>query len=204
MNVKKININQLKNSKYNPRKDLKKDDIEYQKIKRSIEEFGYVSPLIINKEFEIIGGHQRVKVLKELGYEEIDCVVIDNISKEKEKLLNIALNKISGSWNEKLLKDLLIDLDINDLGLSGFDKEELNELINDGDNSIIDEVIEEDVKPEIEFTEELLEEHNYIVLFFDNEVDWLQAQTLFELKSVKSLDSKNGFEKIGIGRVLNG
>ena len=56
----------------------------------------------------------------------------------------------------------------------------------------------------LQFTEELLEEHNYIVLYFDNEVDWLQAKTLFGVKKVKALDSKKGFEKAGVGRVVNG
>lgn len=59
-------------------------------------------------------------------------------------------------------------------------------------------------KPEVEFTEELLESHNYVVLYFDNDVDWLQAKTLFDLKTVKALDSKKGYEKQGVGRVLNG
>ena len=64
MNIKKINIDKLKASTYNPRKDLEKTDYEYQKIKRSIETFGYIDPIIANKDFTVIGGHQRLKVLK--------------------------------------------------------------------------------------------------------------------------------------------
>lgn len=196
MDIIKIEIEKLINAKYNPRKNLKPKDKEYQKIKKSIEEFGYIDPIIINKDFTIIGGHQRVKVLKDLGYQEIDCIRID-ISKEKEKVLNVALNKITGSWDEELLKELLLSIDEKDLELTGFDRDELERMLND-----FSEEIEE--KPEVEFTEELLEKHNYIVLFFDNEVDWLQAETLFDIKSVQSLDSKPNFRKIGIGRVLNG
>jgi hypothetical protein len=64
-----------------------------------------------------------------------------------------------------------------------------------------DEVKEE--KPEIEFTEELLEEHNYLVLFCDNSVDWLQVESFFDIKPVKCLNSKPGFERRGVGRVIN-
>lgn len=70
MNIQKIEITKLKPAEYNPRKDLKPEDEEYQKIKRSIIEFGYVAPVIVNSDMTVIGGHQRLKVLKELGYKE--------------------------------------------------------------------------------------------------------------------------------------
>lgn len=84
----------LKAAEYNPRKALTPDDAEYQKIRRSIEEFGYVDPIIINEDGTIIGGHQRATVLKDLGYQEVDVVVVA-LDKQREKALNIALNKIS-------------------------------------------------------------------------------------------------------------
>ena len=65
MEFKKVFISELKPAKYNPRKDLQPNDPEYQQIKRSIEEFGYVDPVIINSDNTVIGGHQRLKVLKE-------------------------------------------------------------------------------------------------------------------------------------------
>lgn len=95
MNIQKISVEKLKPAEYNPRKDLKPEDEEYQKIKKSLLEFGYVAPVIINADMTVIGGHQRIKVLKELGYEEIQCIVVD-LDKNKEKALNLALNKISG------------------------------------------------------------------------------------------------------------
>lgn len=85
----------LKAAEYNPRKALTPDDAEYQKIRRSIEEFGYVDPIIINEDGTIIGGHQRATVLKDLGYQEVDVVVVA-LDKQREKALNIALNKITG------------------------------------------------------------------------------------------------------------
>ncbi len=109
MEFKKISINELIPASYNPRKKLKPGDKEFEKIKNSIQEFGYVDPVIVNKDMTVIGGHQRITVLKTLGYTEIDCVIID-IDKTKEKALNIALNKISGEWNKELLAELIEDL----------------------------------------------------------------------------------------------
>lgn len=94
MEIQKIATKQLIPATYNPRKDLKPNDTEYQKIKKSILEFGFVSPLVINKDMTVIGGHQRLKVLQELGFENVECIVVD-LDKTKEKALNIALNKIS-------------------------------------------------------------------------------------------------------------
>lgn len=94
MKMQKIGINELKMAEYNPRKNLTEKDPEYQKIKKSILEFGFVSPLVVNKDMTVIGGHQRLKVLKELGFESVECIIVD-LDKTKEKALNIALNKIS-------------------------------------------------------------------------------------------------------------
>lgn len=130
MVFEKRQLSKLKPAKYNPRKKLTPDDAEYQKIKRSIEHFGYVDPIIINSDGTIIGGHQRHTVLKDLGYTEADVVVVD-LSKEDEKALNVALNRITGEWDETLLKNLLVDLDKSDYDftLTGVDKAELDELI---------------------------------------------------------------------------
>lgn len=128
MEFKSININKLKPAEYNPRIDLKPGDKEFEKIRKSIEEFGYVDPVIINKDGTIIGGHQRYKVLKDIGYTEIECIVID-IDKDKEKALNIALNKISGDWDKVKLKDLLTELQgIGMAEITGFDLAELGML----------------------------------------------------------------------------
>lgn len=130
LNTEKRSIKDLRPAEYNPRKTLTPEDAEYQKIKRSIERFGYIDPIIINKDGTIIGGHQRYSVLSELGYTEIDVVVVD-LSKEDEKALNVALNKISGEWDELKLRDLLVELDLGDydISLTGFDSKELEELI---------------------------------------------------------------------------
>lgn len=140
MRFEKRNVSDLIPAKYNPRKDLKPGDKEYEKIKNSITEFGYVDPIIINSDNTIIGGHQRLKVLRDLGYTEVDCVVIE-IDKTKEKALNIALNKISGEWNVELLKDLIDDLKESnfDIEFTGFDPPELDELFSELHNKDVKE-----------------------------------------------------------------
>lgn len=132
MNIQKIKIESLKPAEYNPRKDLKPEDEEYQKIKKSITEFGYVAPVIVNSNMTVIGGHQRLKVLKELGYTEVECVVVD-LEQKKEKALNIALNKISGDWDNDKLEELLAELkqtDI-DMDITGFSFDEVDEILKD-------------------------------------------------------------------------
>lgn len=127
MRIERRRIDTLKPAPYNPRKDLKPGDAEYEKLKRSLQEFGYVEPVILNERTGyVVGGHQRLKVLKELGVAEIECVIVD-LSEEREKALNIALNKISNGWDEEKLSALLEDLQDTDidLTLTGFDSEEL-------------------------------------------------------------------------------
>ena len=146
MNIQKISIDRIKLAGYNPRKNLKPDDPEYEKLKNSIEEFGYVEPLVWNKRTgHIIGGHQRFKVLLQLGYTEVECVVLD-LDDTKEKALNIALNKISGEWDLPLLSDLLRSIDETgfDISLTGFDAAELDELFKDG---IVENIKEDDYEP---------------------------------------------------------
>lgn len=137
MELKKQKIGDLKIATYNPRKELNEKDKEYKKIKNSIIEFGYVAPIIINGDKTVISGHQRIKVLKDLGYEEIDCIVV-NFDKNKEKLLNIALNKISGEWDYQKLESIFNELDENniDLLITGFDEKEINKLMKETEETM--------------------------------------------------------------------
>lgn len=140
MKIEKKHIDDLKPAEYNPRIELQSDDEEYQSLKRSIEEFGLVDPIIYNEQTgNVVGGHQRLKVAKDLGYTEFDVSVV-SMSEEKEKALNIALNKISGKWDDEKLKELLSELDSNELMLTGFNEDEIDSLMNDIN---IDEFFEE-------------------------------------------------------------
>ena len=133
MEIKTVQIKDLKPAAYNPRKDLKPGDKEYDKLKKSIIEFDYIDPIIINKRSgNICGGHQRLKILKELGYTEIDVSVVD-LDDVKEKALNLALNKTGGDWDLPKLSDLLLELDVGDIDIeiTGFDADELEALLVD-------------------------------------------------------------------------
>ena len=152
MNIVKKKIDDLKPASYNPRKDLKPGDKEYEKLKRSITQFGYVEPVIWNERTgTVVGGHQRLKVLKDLGYEEIDCVIVD-LSLEQEKALNVALNKISGEWDNNLLGELLKELELTgyDITLTGFDLKEAKDLFGKGS---MENVHEDNFNPEKEAKE---------------------------------------------------
>lgn len=133
MKIEKKPAADLLPAEYNPRKDLQSGDAEYEKLKRSLEQFGYVEPVIWNKTTgRVVGGHQRLKVLMDLGYTDVDCVVVE-LTEENEKALNIALNKISGEWDKEKLALLIADLQGADfdVSLTGFEPAELDDLFKD-------------------------------------------------------------------------
>jgi DNA modification methylase len=145
MEIKMMDISKLIPADYHPRKKLKVGDAAYDKLKRSILEFGYIDPIIWNcRTGNVVGGHQRLEVLRELGISEAEVSVVDLQSK-KEKALNIALNKISGEWDFPLLKDIIIELETLDIDiqLTGFDNAEIEKLLN---RSIIEDVFDADAE----------------------------------------------------------
>ena len=99
MKIEYVNIEELKPSEYNPRT---LSDKQHEDIKKSLERFGFVDPVIVNKHKDrhniIVGGHQRVKVAKDLGHDTVPVYYVE-LSKTKEKELNIRLNKNTGDWN---------------------------------------------------------------------------------------------------------
>jgi len=97
LNIRKIPISKIKPAAYNPRKSLLPGDPEYEKLLKSIDEFDCVEPLVWNRRSgNLVGGHQRLKILAARGDTEVMCSVVD-LSPEREKALNLALNRISGS-----------------------------------------------------------------------------------------------------------
>ena len=134
MNIQTLSIDRINPAPYNPRKDLQPHDSEYQKLVKSVDEFGLVEPLVWNQcTGNLVGGHQRFKVLVARGDHEVDVSVVD-LPLEKEKALNIALNKISGDWDPRKLAELLDDLvDVPDLDLevTGFEVDEARDLVAD-------------------------------------------------------------------------
>lgn len=116
MEIKKMRVEDIQESEFNPRIMLEKDSPEYQQIEASIREYGFVEPLVVNEyNSRLIGGHQRLQVLKDMGISEVECVMVNEPDNDREKVLCLALNKISGEWDMEKLAALLGDKDISDL-----------------------------------------------------------------------------------------
>ena len=137
MKIEKIEINKLQPASYNPRQISTK---QYKDLKESIEKFDLVDPIIINKDMTVIGGHQRLKVCKDLKHTEIDCVVLD-LTKEEEKELNIRLNKSGGEFDLDILAN---EFEIEELKDWGFKEIELGLNIDKLEEPSLDELIEQD------------------------------------------------------------
>jgi DNA modification methylase len=147
MRIERIAIDKIRPAPYNPRVDLKPGDPEYEKLARSIAEFDMVEPLVWNKRTgNLVGGHQRLKILKAKGEKEVEVSVVD-MDPNREKALNIALNKISGDWDTVALDELLSELkgDGFDVSLTGFDDKQLSALAREADELKKSEIYEDDV-----------------------------------------------------------
>lgn len=132
MEMRDMKLEDLTPAEYNPRLDLKPGEPMYESIRRSVDEFGLVEPIVWNERSDhIVGGHQRYKVLQELGYSEVPVAVVD-LDEAQEKQLNIALNNIGGAFDYSKLADVMLDLDqMNaDLTLTGFDNDEIEDIMN--------------------------------------------------------------------------
>jgi DNA modification methylase len=156
MEIVKVPISEINPAPYNPRVDLKPGDEEYEMLQKSIEEFGYVEPLVWNKHTKtLISGHQRLKVLKAQGVTEVEVSVVD-LTPEKERVLNIGLNKIRGRWDEAKLSLMISELtNIPDLDitLTGFSAPEISNLLDkfaqvkEGDDFDFDACVESIKEP---------------------------------------------------------
>lgn len=127
MKIEKVNITDLISPDYNPREITPE---EMEKLKTSIQEFGYISPIIVNKHNNhIIGGNQRYEAMKQLGYTEVEVSYVNITDLNREKALNIRLNKLSGTWDNVKLNSILEDLTLDgfDVTLTGFQEVNINE-----------------------------------------------------------------------------
>ena len=129
LSVVHVPIDDLRPDPANPRRI---SDAELESLTRSIRRFGFVDPVIARREDKsVIGGHQRLLAARRLGLASVPVVLVD-LPAEQARLLNLALNRISGSWDEELLARLLSELDAApevDLSLSGFDDDEVAKLL---------------------------------------------------------------------------
>ena len=128
MDIREIDIRRLKPAAYNPRKDLRPGDAEYEKLADSIEHWGLQEPLVWNEATgNLVGGHQRLKVCKARGDKKVQAVVV-NMDLAHEKLLNMALNKISAGWDYDRLAQIIQMYSPEDLGITGLSADEIQNL----------------------------------------------------------------------------
>lgn len=140
-------IDDINPADYNPRVELDPNSREWGDLERSLTEFGVVEPLVINtRTGRLVGGHQRLRVLKELGHTEVPVVEVD-LDDTQEKQLNIALNKVEGRWNDPALADLLDELQDTGgddlLELTGFHEDDIDRLLRRVDAQRAAELLEQ-------------------------------------------------------------
>jgi ParB-like chromosome segregation protein Spo0J len=184
----KININKIKSNPNNPR--VIKDD-KFKKLKKSIKDFPemlQLRPIVVNKDNVVLGGNMRLKACLDLGIKEVYAIQAEDLTEEQQQEFIIKDNSSFGEWDWDTLAN---EWDNDKLIEWGLDVPTISDKVE----------IEEQ---EIEFSEYLEESHNYVVLLFDNDIDWLSAQTHFELKSVYSKRQNGKPWSKGIGRVVNG
>ncbi len=175
MLIQKVKINQINPAVFNPRIDLQPNDPRYQGIARSIDTFGCVDPLVWNKRTQnLVGGHQRFKILKAKGFDEIEVSVVD-LSEEDEKALNLSLNKNQGDWDQKKLAHLLDEMckmpDF-DLGTTGFQFSEVSQLRDlylrsDSDGEINEDAELEKIKDPVTKPGDLIQLNDHFLLCGD-------------------------------------
>lgn len=133
MKLQEVELKKLNAAAYNPRVKLEPGMEEYEKLKKSIETFGDVEPIVWNKTTgNVVGGHQRLQVLRDLGYKKATVSVVE-MDEAAEKRLNLALNKARGDWDAEKLEDLLASMEPESLEVSGFGADEIAILLENND-----------------------------------------------------------------------
>lgn len=199
MEIKMVPLSAITPYKNNPRRNA--DAVKY--VRKSIEQFGFKVPMVLDAQNIIVCGHTRFLAAQEMGMEEVPCVYADDLSEEQIKAFRLADNKTAeaAEWDFDALEIELQDITGIDMSGFGFTIEEEQERVK--------EMAEE--QGEVPFTEILGEENNYLVLQFKTEIDWINAQTLFDIKKVKAYSTRKdgkitkGMEgRHGLARVLDG
>ena len=195
LNIVYKTIKELKPYKKNAKKHSKE---QVEQIANSIKEFGFTQPVIIDKYNSVVAGHGRILGAKKAGLKQVPTVCLEDLTEEQIKAYRLVDNELNESeWDSDLLKQSLDEIAEMDMEVFGFAMD-----------SLADEELE--IEPEVPFTEILNEENNYIVLKFNNKIDWLNAMGLFGIEKAKAYPTrKEGNKKSfgmreGVGRVIDG
>lgn len=181
--------------KRNPRDNSK----AIESVAESINDFGFNQPIVVDKNRVIIVGHTRHAAALLLGLKRVPVMVADHLTKSQVKSYRIADNRTNENsfWLEDELAHELLSIPAKQRKSTAFTDEELDDMIGDVATAV-------PVKGKVEFSEELLESQNYVVLFFNNDVDWLSARTHFRLRSAFSKRCNGKPWSKGVGRVVDG
>lgn len=192
--MERVNIKQVLPNPDNPRfiKDYK-----FEKLVKSIREFPQMldlRPIVVNQDMIVLGGNMRLKACEEAGLKEVPIIFADNLTPEQEKEFIIKDNSSFGEWDWDLLANEWDVDQLNDWGMDvPYTEDDIEEMGNP--------MNEQSEKP---FATELDTQSNYLVLKFDTDIDWIQAKTLFGLKTETAKRANGKPWSQGIGRVING
>ena len=188
----KIEYLPVSDLKFYEKNAKKHPDKQVSQIARSIEVAGFVVPVLVNKNKVLVAGHGRIMAAKKLGIEKVPTVCLDGLTDDQIRFLRLADNKLaeSGYDNDLVLAEL------EELELAGYDVSDTG--------FEIDKLEDDRVDGDVDFTTELMEENNYVVFAFNNSLDWNVVQENLGLIPVQSSDSKKGYRRVGVGRVVTG
>lgn len=186
-----MKVEELNGAKYNPRKISGQ---QLKSLRSSIKENGILEPLIVNKRtgMTVVSGHQRLRVAKEIGLEEVPVKIID-VDENKEKVLNLALNKIGGAFDTPKLENVLrevFEFASADIEQTGFTQQEVAKMLAEP---------EIEVEGEYPIVPYFSEKYNYAIIMTKNEIDWSFLQNALELRREQSYKSS----AIGLGHVVD-
>jgi hypothetical protein len=192
MEVKKVKIDTLKEYPGNARRG------DVSVLVESLKVNGQYRPIVVQKSTKyVLAGNHLLRAAQILGWDDIDIAVVDVDEQQALKIV-LADNRTAdlGDYNTDLLAELLTMLD--DFDGTGYSLADIEEL----ENEIQKEPTPE--RPELEFSLAIREANNYVVLIFDDTIDWQSAIDTFGIKTVKAWDSRDGYSRAGVGRVIQG
>ena len=189
-----VKISKVKGNPDNPR--IIKND-KFKKLVKSIQEFPEMlklRPIVVDEDFMVLGGNMRLKASKEAGLKEVWIEVAEGLTEDQKKEFIVKDNVGFGEWEWDMLANEWDSVKLTEWGLDVWQNEDDIKEIQNPENN----------ETENNFATELDRESNYIVLKFNNDIDWIQAKTLFGLETETARRSNGKPWSSGIGRVLNG